>query len=61
MNSSTTVTTVIQNTTYRLASRSMPISAWPAAPLSRPMPPATFRFWMITRMISPKPSVMMAR
>ena len=27
MNSSTTVTTVIQNTTYRLARRSMPISA----------------------------------
>ena len=61
MKSTTTVTTMIQNTTYRLAVRSMPISACPAAPLSRPMPPATFRFWMITRMISPKPSVMMAR
>ena len=54
----------VQNTQSYLDSQedaAMQISACPAAPLSRPMPPATLRFWMITRMISPKPSVMMAK
>ena len=56
-----THTTMIQNTMYRSFIFMMPISAWPAWPLARPLPPAMGRFWMMTRMISPKPSVMIAR